>query len=98
MGDRRPCKAQHRIADALSPILETLVDPCCVKLWPARGYWTHSHQDVQRWTGSVEVEGIPFSLGSWDLTLSDLRKGNRFVISDNRRHARPYNDFSVEKP
>lgn len=100
MADRRgnPDWAQHRIAKALSEALGTWVDPCCVKLYPALGYWAHLHQDCQRWTGTAEVEGTSYALGSWGMTVSAIKMGERFEIHDHRGERRSYSDFSFERP
>lgn len=99
MTDRRgnPDAARHRIAEALSKLLGTYVDPWDVTLYAvARGYWSHNHQDVQRWTGSFEANGLRYTIGSWNRTLSQIRGGRRFEITDTRGDQRPYNDFQLE--
>lgn len=91
-----PCRAQHRIAEALSPLLETYVDPWCVRVYAARGGWAHSRMDVQRWTGSVEVNGLTYSIGSWALTLANIRRGAPMECHDARRDLNPDNNFQFE--
>jgi hypothetical protein len=91
-----PCKAQHRIAAALSPLLETYVDPWSVQVYPARGAWTHNRMDVQRWTGLVEADGRKYTIGSWGLTLSAIRKGCKMVAIDTRAGLYPDNNFQFE--
>jgi hypothetical protein len=94
---RGPDAAQYRIAEALSRVLETWVDPCNVHLHPARGYWAHRTQDCQRWTGSAKVNGHTHSLGSWGMTLSSIKSGARFEVHDHRGERRSYSDFSFER-
>lgn len=91
-----PCRAQHRIAEALGPILGTYVDPCCVEVYPARGAWTHNRMDVQRWTGIVDVNGFKYSIGSWNLTLANMRRGAPMECHDARRDLNPDNNFQFE--
>ncbi len=93
-----PDWAQQRVAKALSAALETRVDPCCVHLFPARGYWSHNHQDCQRWTGHAEVEGFTYTLGSWGMTVSAIKMGEQFEAHDHRGERRAYSDFSFERP
>lgn len=77
---KRPCRAQFRIAEAISREAKTHVDPFDVKLWSAVGYWAHIHQDCQKFTGTVEINGLPHPIGSWGLTVSDIRRGRAFYI------------------
>lgn len=93
--------AAHKIAEKLSQVLETYVDPYSLKLYPARGFWTHNTADVQRFTGSFPRPDLPklsYSLGSWDCTLSRIAKGNRFVLRDNREDRKACNDFDIFLP
>jgi hypothetical protein len=84
------------MAEALSKLLETFVDPFCVRTYSAIGYWAHNHQDVQRWTGQVEVNGILYSIGSWALTIRDLNRGRPFVVDDQRGKLYADNHFQFE--
>lgn len=93
---KQPCRAQHRIAGALSPIFQTYVDPFDVHVWPARGAWTHTRMDVQRWTGQVDVNGTKYSIGSWNLTLANMRRGAKMVCHDTRGDINPDNNFQFE--
>lgn len=93
---KRPSTAQFRVAEALSQLCEIYIDPFDVEMYPARGYWAHTHQDVQRWTGWVEINGINRSIGSWGLTIGDLNKGRRFVIEDQTGKYRADNNFQFE--
>ncbi len=77
-------------------LLGTYVDPCCVEVWPARGAWTHMRMDVQRWTGMVEVGGLKYTIGSWNLTLANIRRGAKISCGDERGQYRAYNNFQFE--
>jgi hypothetical protein len=79
---------QAKLLDLLpkgTQIEEPIIDP-------SRGYWTHRHQDVMAWQGSVAVR-LPgsrrtqtFQLGSWDTLTTCTRRG--FVLVDQRSEAR----------
>ena len=62
-------------------------------LHPARGYWTHKHQDVMAWQGYVLVDGRRYSVGSWSSITECLRK--RFTVVDQRGQERIETDFEV---
>lgn len=96
MSEHAPCRAQHRIADALSRLLETRVDPFGVMVYPATGYWSHNQQDVQRWTGTADIDGFKYTIGSWALTLASIRKGAKMVCHDTRSDLCPDNNFQFE--
>lgn len=88
----------HKLAEAFSKLLMAgLVDPYGVRIYPARGYWTHAHQDVQKFTGVFRDPAnanLEYTFGSWWATLSTLdRKG--FVISDDRKNERADNNFDI---
>lgn len=93
-------RAKCRIADALSKHLDKSISPDAVNVFPAVGYWTHKHQDCQRWTGHVEADGgLLCSIGSWGLTLSVIGAGGRFQLLDHREESdTSYSDFSFERP
>ena len=75
---------QDRLLDLLPPgtqVEEPVIDP-------ARGYWTHRHQDVMPWQGSVVIR-LPdthkvqtLTLGSWDTLTACARRG--FELVDQR--------------
>lgn len=80
-----------RLAADLSEIFGTKVAPADFNLYPAKGYWTHTHQDVMAWTGDVKVNDYPYTLGSWENMGDCLRFG--YDISDNRNNDRTYANF-----
>lgn len=90
-------RAEKRIAKALSEVLGKTVLPADVIVTSAKGYWAHSHQDCQRWTGHARGDAYGmYSIGSWNLTLADLRKGRAFEVTDCRTFHAPDNQFQFE--
>lgn len=51
---------------------------------PARGYWTHAHQDVQRFQARVTFPGQTAEayVGSWDTITACARRGIEPVQHD----------------
>lgn len=54
------------------------------KIRPARGYWTHAHQDVQRFQARVTFPGQTeeTEVGSWDTITTCARRGIEPVTHD----------------
>lgn len=77
---------EQRMASELAPCISVLVGAVItwsdISIYPARGYWTHDHQDVMAWTGYVQNNGHTFSLGSWNNMSDCLKHG--FDIEDLR--------------
>lgn len=94
--------AAHKLALAFSRILGTYIDPYTLKIYPALGYWTHMHQDVQRFTGVFPRPDMPklnYGFGSWDVTVSQIAKGCRFGVKDTRSFGRMADaDFTIFRP
>jgi hypothetical protein len=91
-------RAAIKLAARLSSILGFYVEPYEMRLYPARGFWTHSHQDVQRFEGSIKRSDVPkltYTFGSYDMTLSRIAKGCRFLVSDCRGTHRKVLDFDI---
>ena len=57
------------------------------EFYPARGYWTHAHQDVLAWTGKAKVPGVAHEvcIGSWDSATECARRGIRSEITPASR-------------
>ena len=94
-------QAAHRIAERLSRLLETYVDPYGLKIHPARGFWTHDHQDVRRFTGAFPRPHLPklsYTFGSWDMTVSKIASGCRFDLEDVQDDDRGDVNFEISKP
>lgn len=86
----------HSLADQFGKLLGQYVDPSTFCFNEARGYWSHNHQDVQRFAGHFRVNGTPYSFGSWGHTLSVLARSGCHVI-DTRSERFADNDFLIEK-
>jgi hypothetical protein len=83
------------LMDALPPLVgQPIREP---SIYPARGYWTHKHQDVMAWQGHVDVpvdmHRFSYSLGSWDTMTACVRRG--FEVQDCRGDDRRYVDFEI---
>jgi hypothetical protein len=93
-------QAAHKIAERLSMMLKTYVDPYDLKLYPARGFWTHRHQDVQKFTGCfprIDLPKLTYSIGAWTITLSEIAKGTLFDIRDCRGSRFSDANFEIDK-
>jgi hypothetical protein len=91
-------RAAIKLAARLSSILGWYVEPYEMQLHPARGFWTRNHQDVQRFEGSIRRPDLPklsYTFGSYDMTLSRIAKGCRFLVSDCRGTYRKVLDFDI---
>lgn len=75
---------RERLEGVLSKRLRELLgrDDLELKLYTARGYWTHHKQDVMQFTGYVRAPGLLLQIGSWDSVTKCLR--NDFSIHDER--------------
>jgi hypothetical protein len=86
----KPTKAQ-KLADALT---KALGHPVAAKnLFGARGYYRHRRADVMPWTGVVQVDGMPRTLGCWRTMTACLKHG--FAVTDDRGVFRAYSDYDV---
>lgn len=54
------------------------------RIEPARGYWTHMHQDCQRFQARLTFPGLqwPETVGSWDTITACARRGIEPVEHD----------------
>lgn len=86
----RLCRA---LADRLSEIEQTCIQWVDIELFPARGYWRHTKADVQQFTGSVNINGFPRSIGCWESMSDCLRFG--FDIEVTGGGMREYNYYDV---
>ena len=88
----------HNLADQFAKLFSKYVDPISFCFNEARGYWSHNHQDVQRFAGHFRVsgEGAPYTFGSWDYTLSTLARSGCHII-DTRGDRLADNMFLIEK-
>jgi hypothetical protein len=79
----------------LSELLGQKIEPSDLRLHPAKGYWTHTHQDVMGWQGWIKISGqLVRSIGSWNNMSDCVRYG--FMIHDERGEYRAERDFMVE--
>lgn len=90
---------EERLARKLAPLLSELtgqaIDPDDFTIIPARGYWTHTHQDVMSFNGHVRPKGGGmYMLGSWNNMTDCLRYG--FEVHDNRKKDRAEAHFMIE--
>lgn len=88
----------HDLSKQFGRLLGSYVDPNSFTFNEARGYWAHTHQDVQRIAGHFKVAGSDeiYSFGTWDHTLSTLAKSGCHII-DTRGNRLADNDFLLEK-
>jgi len=84
-----------RLGPVFSKIFETYVCPYDLLVSSATGYWSHVHQDVQKFTGHYKPMRPYFDFGSWDLTVSYAAALAGVVVVDHRSSARRYHDFEV---
>lgn len=66
-------------------------------LFPAKGWYrTNIHADVMRWTGTVKLNGMLKSVGSWEPMTAAIKNG--FRVTDRRGNWQAYADFEVDVP
>jgi hypothetical protein len=90
-------KLAIKLAPRLSELVGHEIDPSRIKFYPARGYWTHTHQDVMGFTGSYRFSdnsSALFSIGSWDNMTDCIRYG--FLLHDERKSYHPEAHFMIE--
>lgn len=89
----------ERLARKLAPLLSEMIGQTVeaggINIIPARGYWTHTHQDVMGFQGSIHPkDGGLYLMGSWNNMTDCLRYG--FEIHDGRGKYRAEAHFMLE--
>lgn len=85
----------RKLAPLLSEMIEQTVDAGDIGIIPARGYWTHTRQDVMGFQGSIRPkDGGLYFIGSWNNMTDCLRYG--FEIHDGRGQYRAEAHFMIE--
>lgn len=85
----------YSLSEQFSKIFGTYVDPTSFCFNIATGYWSHNHQDVQRFDGHFKVGKETYTIGSWDHTLTELARRGCHVI-DNRGNRMADNEFEID--
>lgn len=57
------------------------------------GFYKQKRADVMPWTGTVLIDGIQRSIGSWDTVTACVRNGFRVIPATV--HATAYADFEI---
>lgn len=76
-------RIRERMTDALQAALKALFPDRTVTqlvIYPTAGCWRQVKYDVMAWQGSVHLDGVSCSIGSWDSLTALERKG--FVIEN----------------
>lgn len=94
---RTTSKTVQRMQQALAPLLAQALGGVVhwdeINLYPARGFWRQTKQDVQQFTGGYRHEGVLWSIGSWESMTDCLRYG--FDFYDERGNDRADAHFVV---